>query len=155
MKKTRAKKGKAVKLLNYPTILSPMTEAISVQMKNILANEAGSWNTNIPRMTVSTAPIPVHTGYAVLMGSTCVAFASKTMLIMRHIMNPAPHSHHAVVPATSFILPRQKANPASKQPAIISIAQLQFTCMMCALLYITTKTAAKILVINETAGSIR
>ena len=90
MKKTRAKKGKAVKLLNYPTILSPMTEAISVQMKNILANEAGSWNTNIPRMTVSTAPIPVHTGYAVLMGSTCVAFASKTMLIMRHIMNPAP-----------------------------------------------------------------
>lgn len=46
----------------HPTSLSPITEAIKVQMKNILPNEAGSWNTSIPRITVRTAPMPVHTG---------------------------------------------------------------------------------------------
>ena len=38
-----------------------MIDAISVKMKNILQNVAGSWKKNIPNKTVPTAPIPVQT----------------------------------------------------------------------------------------------
>ena len=100
-------------------------------------------------MTVCSDHLPVHTGLSVLIGIVFVALARRNMLITRQIMNPAPHSHQAV-PETSFILPRQNAKPASKQPAIISIAQLQFTCIT-RIVHILPKTAANILVINEIA----
>jgi len=46
----------------YQTIFKPITDAISVTMKNRRANVSGSWKHTIPSTTVPTAPIPVHTG---------------------------------------------------------------------------------------------
>ena len=83
-----------------------------VVMKNRRRNEADSWKNIIPRMTVHTAPMPVHIGYAVPIGMVFTALASSTMLIVRHNMKPVPQSHHAV-PETSFIFPRQNAKPDS------------------------------------------
>ena len=81
-----------IRLKNHDTSFSPMIEAMSVVMKKSLRNVAGSWKNTIPRMTVPTAPIPVHTGYAVPIGRVCTAFARSTMLSVRHRMNPAPQS---------------------------------------------------------------
>ena len=68
-----------------------MTDIISIEMKNILPNVAGSWKNRIPTMTVPTAPMPVHTGYAVLMGSARVAFARRNMLKANDRRKPAVH----------------------------------------------------------------
>ena len=87
-------------------------------MKNNRQNVAGSLKQSMPTITVPTAPIPVHTGYAVPMGIVCTALASRVMLRVRHIRNPAPQRHHGT-PDNPFILPRQNAKPVSKHPAII------------------------------------
>ena len=49
-----------------------MTEAISVKIKNNRQNSEGSLNKSIPITAVPTAPIPVHTAYAVPIGKLCV-----------------------------------------------------------------------------------
>ena len=98
-------------------------DAMRVVMKNRRRNEADSWKNIIPRMTVHTAPMPVHIGYAVPIGMVFTALASSTMLIVRHKMKPVPQSHHAV-PETSFIFPRQNAKPDSNSPATIRIIHL-------------------------------
>lgn len=89
----------------------------------------------MPRSTVPTAPMPVHTGYAVPIGRLWTAFASRIMLNDRQIMKPAPHNHHAV-PETSFIFPRQNANPDSNIPATISIIQFIIVLHSCLQIYI-------------------
>ncbi len=61
-------------------IFSPTIEAISVVMKKMRQNVAGSRNTRMPISTLPTAPMPVHTGYAVPIGIASVAFASSTAL---------------------------------------------------------------------------
>ena len=91
-------------------------------MKNNLQNVAGSLKKRMPTITVPTAPIPVHTGYAVPMGIVCTAFANNVILRVRQARNPSPQRHHGV-PDNPFILPRQNANPVSKHPAIISRIQ--------------------------------
>lgn len=48
--------------------LRPTIDNIKVVMKNNRQNVAGSLKNRMPTMTVPTAPIPVHTGYAVPMG---------------------------------------------------------------------------------------
>ena len=48
-----------------------------VVKKNNHQKVAGSRNMTIPTITAPTAPIPVHTGYAVPNGIVCVALASK------------------------------------------------------------------------------
>ena len=104
-------------------------------MKNRRRNEAGSLKNMMPRSTVPTAPMPVHTGYAVPIGRLWTAFASRIMLNDRQIMKPAPHNHHAV-PETSFIFPRQNANPDSNIPATISIIQFIIVLHSCLQIYI-------------------
>src|SRR5688572_30407762 len=91
---------------------------MSVVMKNNLQKSAGSLKKIIPIRTVPTAPIPVHTAYAVPMGSVCVALYSKTMLIERQTKNPVIHQME-LLPDVSRALPRQVANPTSNKPAII------------------------------------
>lgn len=52
----------------------------SVVIKKSLQNVAGSLNTRMPIRTVPTAPIPVHTGYAVPTGIVLTAFARNNIL---------------------------------------------------------------------------
>lgn len=117
--------GRQLCIMNYalpPMSLRPIIEIISVDMKNSLQNVAGSLKHNMPTITVPTAPMPVHTGYAVPIGIVCTAFARSVMLRVRHARNPRPQRHHGV-PDNPFILPRQNAKPVSKHPAIISRIQ--------------------------------
>ncbi len=55
------------------TIFNPTIEAINVAIKNSLQKSAGSLKKRIPMITAPTAPMPVHTAYAVPMGKVCVA----------------------------------------------------------------------------------
>ena len=91
---------------------------ISVEIKNNLQKLAGSLKNSIPTITVPTAPIPVHTGYAVPIGIVCADFANSVMLSVMQARTPMPHRHHGVHD-NPFILPRQNAKPVSKHPAII------------------------------------
>jgi len=99
-----------------------MMEAISVVMKKRRQKVAGSWKKMMPTSTVPTAPMPVHTGYAVPMGSVCVALASNHMLTAVNARNPPIHSQYAR-PTASLALPRQKVKPTSHKPAMTSIIQ--------------------------------
>lgn len=91
-------------------------------MKNRRQKSVDSLNKNIPIRAVPTAPIPVHTAYAVPIGRVCMARNKSIMLRVRHTRNPVSQSA-AVVPVFSFALPRQVVNPISKSPAMISIIQ--------------------------------
>jgi len=73
-------------------------------------------------MVVPTAPIPVHTAYAVPIGSVCVAFINRYMLIVRQNTKPV-YQYVAIVPCVSLALPKQVANPTSNKPAMINITQ--------------------------------
>ena len=90
----------------YDTILSPIIDDISVKMKNKRQKVAGSWKNRMPTKTVPTAPIPVHTAYAVPTGRLCVTFANNPILIIVNIRNPQIQPHHARL-STDFALPRQ------------------------------------------------
>lgn len=46
----------------HANTLSPIIERMSVVMKNMRQNVAGSLKNTMPTMTAPTAPIPVHTG---------------------------------------------------------------------------------------------
>ena len=85
---------------------NPTIEAINVKVKNMRQKVTGSWKKNIPARTVPTAPIPVHTGYAIPIGRVCVAFASSDILMTENNRNPPIHSHHSR-PSTDFARPRQ------------------------------------------------
>src|SRR5690242_21802408 len=61
----------------FETNLSPRIEPIKRKMKNIRQKSDGSLKRIMPTMTVPTAPIPVHTAYAVPIGMTCVALLRK------------------------------------------------------------------------------
>ena len=52
-----------------------------VVKKNNLQKVAGSRNMRIPTSTAPTAPIPVHTGYAVPKGMVCVQGLPSCMVI--------------------------------------------------------------------------
>ena len=91
-------------------------------MKNRRQKEAGSLNTRIPTSTVPTAPMPVHTGYAVPSGIVFAAFVSSTMLSTQIAAN-AVYQRTALFPVARFPLPRQKAKPVSHSPASIKIIQ--------------------------------
>lgn len=104
------------------TALSPIMDAISVEMKNKRQNVVGSLKTNIPTNTVPTAPIPVQTAYAVPMGSDCVALNNSVMLMANATKNPAYQSHISF-PVVFFALPRQKAKATSNSPAMMRIIQ--------------------------------
>ncbi len=61
-------------MLDYSeTNFKPTMEIIRVLRKKIRQKLAGSLKINIPSNTVPTAPIPVHTAYAVPIGSVWVA----------------------------------------------------------------------------------
>lgn len=101
---------------------------IKVLIKNTLQKVAGSLKTRIPTITLPTAPIPVHTAYAVPIGNSFVALTKSNMLIDRQNKNP-PYQNHMVVPDVSLAFPRQAANATSNKPAIMSRIQfnlLQF-----------------------------
>ena len=83
---------------------------------------AGSLNIKIPTKTLPTAPIPVHTAYAVPIGSSLVTFTNNTILIVRHTRNPIYHNH-IVVPEVSLAFPKQLAKPTSNKPATINRIQ--------------------------------
>lgn len=72
------------------TIFKPTIEPIRVVIKKRRANDAGSLKKTMPRITVPTAPIPVQTGYAVLIGKDCTAFANKTMLKAKQTIKQIP-----------------------------------------------------------------
>lgn len=56
------------------------------------------------------------------MGNVYTALASNSILRVRLTINPVPQRYHSI-PDTPFILPKQKAKPASKNPAIIRTIQ--------------------------------
>ena len=61
-------------MLDYSeTNFKPTMEIIRVLRKKIRQKLAGSLKIKIPSRTVPTAPIPVHTAYAVPIGSVWVA----------------------------------------------------------------------------------
>ena len=66
--------------------------------------------------------VPPITAAAIASISRPFACSTKPAQLFRQNRKPPPHSHHAV-PVTSFIFPRQNANPDSKKPAIIRIIQ--------------------------------
>lgn len=99
-----------------------MIDPINVAIKNILQKSEGSLKKKIPISTVPTAPIPVHTAYAVPNGSVCVARYKRYMLKVRLIKKPASHQAD-VVPVVAFAFARQEVNPTSNRPAIIRIIQ--------------------------------
>lgn len=100
---------------------------MSVDIKKIRANVAGSLKKIIPIRTVPTAPIPVHTGYAVPNGIDWVAFASNPMLKTVKRRKPAIQAKYSI-PDTSFARPRQYVKPTSHSPAIIRIIQFISKC---------------------------
>lgn len=114
--------NKIILLIQCDTILSPIIDTIKVVMKKSLQKSAGSLNMTIPTKTVPTAPIPVHTAYAVPIGNSCVALRSNNMLIARQIINP-PYQYVAIIPVDSFAIPRQAAKPTSNRPAMINKIQ--------------------------------
>lgn len=99
-----------------------MMEAIRVKMKNILQKSVGSLNKIIPMITVPTAPIPVHTAYAVPIGNDNVARYNKNMLMERQTKKPVIHQAD-VDPVVSLAFPKQVAKPISKKPAMIKRIQ--------------------------------
>ncbi len=78
----------------------------------------------MPINTVPTAPMPVHTAYAVPIGNVCVAFINSNILAVRQIKKPA-YQYSDVELCVSLALPRQVAKATSKRPAIMS--NIQFT----------------------------
>lgn len=60
--------------------LRPIIEPIRVVRKNNRQKDMDSSKIKIPTSTAPTAPMPVHTGYAVPKGNVCVAFANNTAL---------------------------------------------------------------------------
>src|SRR5690606_30646 len=66
------------------TAFRPTMDPMRVVIKTNRHNVAGSLKKIMPTSTVPTAPMPVHTAYAVPSGSVCVALTSKAMLAVRH-----------------------------------------------------------------------
>ena len=95
-------------------------------MKNIRQKFVGSLKIKIPTRTVPTAPIPVHTAYAVPIGNVCDALNNKNILIARHTKKPSSHNI-VVAPVLSLALPKQVAKPISKNPPITSNTQFILT----------------------------
>ena len=93
-----------------------------VIVKNKRQKVAGSLKIKIPMITVPTAPMPVHTGYAVPRGIVLVAFVRSTILSTQSKAK-AIYQNTAFVPVERLPLPRQNANPVSQSPAIIKIIQ--------------------------------
>ena len=56
-----------------------MMDAISVERKNMRQKVAGSRKYRIPITVTPMAPIPVHTAYAVPIGSVCAALYNNDM----------------------------------------------------------------------------
>ncbi len=79
---------------------------------------AGSLKTKIPNKTVPTAPMPVHTAYAVPIGSVFVVFIKRSILIERQTTNARNH-HTDSFPCVLLALAKHAAKPTSKRPAII------------------------------------
>lgn len=102
-----------------------MTEPIRVTIKKTLQKLTGSLKKKIPVKTVPTAPIPVHTAYAVPIGKVWVALISRSMLTVKEIKKPANQKYMAV-PLVSFTFPRHDAKATSNNPAIIKIIQFIF-----------------------------
>ena len=107
---------------SHDTTFKPITEATSVHVKKICIADVGSCSTNMPSSTVPTAPIPVHTGYAMLSGRVLEALISRYMLAIVNNMNPAIQSQCSV-PVVTLAFPRQKVKEHSQRPAIIRITQ--------------------------------
>jgi hypothetical protein len=83
-----------------------------------------SWDSlkrNIPRTAVPTAPIPVHTAYAVPTGSDLREYASRPML--RIINTMANTLHHNLVRPCEYFNPIAQAT--SNNPAINNINQFK------------------------------
>ena len=74
------------------THFNPTMDAIRVKMKNTLQKSAGSLKKNIPTNTVPTAPIPVHTAYAVPIGNDCDALYNRIILMVKQTKNPVIHN---------------------------------------------------------------
>lgn len=70
-------------------------------------------------ITVPTAPMPVHTAYAVPIGKVCVALFNRIKLKVMEIKKPMLH-FTLVKLFESF---KQVVKPTSKKPAIINIIQ--------------------------------
>lgn len=94
---------------------NPKIETIKVVIKNTRQKLTGSLKKIIPTKTVPTAPIPVHTAYAVPKGKVTVALFKNTKLIIAQIRNPSPHFKFAKL-LDNF---KQVVKPISKHPAII------------------------------------
>src|SRR5690606_33496054 len=104
------------------TAFRPTMDPMRVVIKTNRHNVAGSLKKIMPTSTVPTAPMPVHTAYAVPSGSVCVALTSKAMLAVRHTRK-LPYHQNASMPVDAFALPRLVVKPTSNKPAITKIIQ--------------------------------
>ena len=85
------------------------------KIKKILSNSADSLNRYIPSNAVVEAPMPVHTAYAVPIGSISTDLASSIMLII--------NATTVASVGLGFVRPSEYSNPIaqadSNKPAII------------------------------------
>ena len=97
-------------------------EAINVIINNILQKEVGSLNNIMPSNEIPTAPIPVHTAYAVPNGNVCVALYKKYTLNTKKMENAVNHQANAE-PVVVLSFPILKAKPISNILAMIRMIQ--------------------------------
>ncbi len=102
---------------------NPIIDPIKVVRKNIRHKFTGSLKKIIPIITVPTAPIPVHTAYAVPIGKCSKDLIKKYILATMQIAKEVYHKYISL-PVVSFALPKLDAKPTSNKPAITKKIQL-------------------------------
>lgn len=113
-------------VVNYfAETFKPIIETKSSKRKNKRLMDAGSFKRKIPTMDAPKAPIPTQIAYAVPIGSTWLAFASKNILADKQtIVNML---------GTSLVKPSVYLSPMAQQtsriPAIDRITQAKLVDM--------------------------
>ena len=116
-------------MVYHDNVFNPIIDPMRVVKKNNLQKVAGSRDMRIPTSTAPTAPIPVHTGYAVPKGIVCVALARNTALSTYITANAEIQVHHSA-PVTPFARPRLYVKPTSQSPATIKIIQFIYISLL-------------------------
>lgn len=98
----------------FEVSLSPAMPAMTRPMQKTLTAALGSPKRSMPIIAVPTAPMPVHTAYAVPIGMDLSEKAMKTMLRTRETIVMAVGSGF-VKPSESL---RLNAHAISKKPAV-------------------------------------
>lgn len=104
-------------------------ESIKVETKNNLPKEASSWKNIIPMSTVPTAPIPVHTAYAVPIGKVFSTFVTRYRLNAIALTVPIIHNAFSL-PQVLLTFDRQNVKTSSIHPDKINNSQFINICFI-------------------------